>query len=214
MEFTGERVVPGKTPIEIFHEHEERYVYAASLASNKNILDIACGAGYGADYLLEGGAKSVTGVDVSLDAAIYARENYAKDNGAKFVCANAVKLPFVNACFDMIVSFETIEHIILYEDFLVECRRVLKDDGLFICSTPNKKIFSPNETTPPNHYHVKEFLPDEYKDLINRYFNNVKLYGQCNVNLRDNSVVRNKGVHDFEDNDLISSAYIISVAAK
>jgi ubiquinone/menaquinone biosynthesis C-methylase UbiE len=215
MEFTGERVVPGKTPQTIYDEHIYRYIFAASLTRNKVVLDVACGTGYGANYIAKNGAREVVGVDISMVAANYARERFSKDNHASFICANAIKLPFADEAFDVVVSFETIEHIRQYRKFLGECKRVLKENGLLICSTPNRRIFSPNLVKPLNTFHVKEFWPEEFYRLLRRYFAHITLYGQCDVKLADNSVDRtNYYVHDFNDNDFISSAYVIAVARK
>ena len=214
MEFTGERVVPGKTPQTIYDEHIYRYIFAASLAENKVVLDVACGTGYGAGFMAEKASK-VVGADISLEAVDYAAERFCKDNKAGFVCADAIRLPFVDNAFDIVVSFETIEHIRQCRKFLAECRRVLKANGLLVCSTPNRRIFSPKLAKPINTFHVKEFWPEEFYRLLSRYFANITLYGQCDVKLSDNSVDRtNYSVHEFNDNDVVSSAYMIAVARK
>jgi ubiquinone/menaquinone biosynthesis C-methylase UbiE len=215
MEFTGERVVPGKTPQTIYDEHIYRYIFAASLTENKLVLDVACGTGYGAGYMMEREAGEVVGVDISMAAVDYARERFGVNSKASFVCADAIKLPFADNAFDVVVSFETIEHIRQRRKFLAECRRVLKEDGSLICSTPNRRIFSPNLAKPINTFHIKEFWPEEFYRLLRRYFSHITFYGQCDVKLADNSVDRtNYNVHDFNDNELISSAYIIAVARK
>jgi ubiquinone/menaquinone biosynthesis C-methylase UbiE len=215
MEFTGERVVPGKTPQTIYDEHIYRYIFAANLAENKLVLDVACGTGYGVGYMVDKGAGEVVGVDISMAAVDYAQERLGRNNKASFICADAIRLPFVDNAFDIVVSFETIEHIRQCRKFLAECRRVLKENGLLICSTPNRRIFSPNLAKPINTFHVKEFWPEEFSRLLRRYFASITLYGQCDVKLADNSVDRtNYHVHDFNDNELISSAYIIAVARK
>jgi ubiquinone/menaquinone biosynthesis C-methylase UbiE len=215
MEFTGERVVPGKTPQTIYDEHIYRYIFAAGLTEDKVVLDVACGTGYGTGYMMEKGAGEVVGVDISVAAVDYARERFGKNNRASFVCADAIGLPFGDNTFDVVVSFETIEHMRQYRKFLAECCRVLKEDGLLVCSTPNRRIFSPNLAKPLNTFHVKEFWPEEFYRLLRRYFAHITLYGQCDVKLADNSVDRtNYYVHDFNDDEFISSAYIIAVVRK
>jgi len=214
MEFTGERVVPGKTPQEIYKEHIDRYVFSASLTGNKDVLDVACGTGYGVDYLVENGASTVTGVDVSIEAVNYAQDWFGDSERVSFVCADGVRLPFVDYSFDVVVSFETLEHIRPYRKFLAECKRVLRDNGLLICSTPNRRVFSPSLARPLNPFHVKEFWPEEFRRLLSRYFGDVSLYGQCDVNLADNSVERDYGVREFKDSEHTSSGYIIAVARK
>ena len=214
MEFTGERVVPGKTPPEIYREHIDRYIFAGGYIKDKDILDVACGAGYGIDHMIKAGARSAIGVDISMESTRYAKDWYDSGNGVCFICADGINLPFVDNVVDIITSFETIEHVEQYDRLLAEFNRVLKVDGLLICSTPNKRIFSPNDEKPPNTYHVKEFWPDEFEELLRGTFSDVTLYGQCDVNFSDNSVERDRGVHEFVDNEILSSGYVVAVAKK
>lgn len=179
--FTGERVVPNETPYYIFQEHINRYHFASNLTNNKVVLDVACGMGYGSDYLIKNGAKKVTGLDISEESIIYAKNNY-KDSNLTFIVGDATKLPFENEHFDVIVSFETIEHIEEYNNFLNECKRVLKTGGIFICSTPNKRYTS-EILKNSNPYHIIEFYPEDFQNLINEYFSSTKLYGQININV-------------------------------
>jgi ubiquinone/menaquinone biosynthesis C-methylase UbiE len=213
LEFTGERVVPGKTPDEIYREHTDRYQFAAGLTGGMTVLDVACGTGYGTKYLVERGAGRIAGADFSLESVRYASERFGCET-ACFVCADGVRLPFAGGCFDAVVSFETVEHIQQYETFLAECRRVLRDGGLVVCSTPNRRIFSPELDKPLNWFHVREFWPEEFRELLGRYFVDITLYGQCDVDLRDNSVERDRGIHEFRDDEQISSGYLIAVARK
>ena len=214
MEFTGERVVPSKTPQTVYKEHIDRYIFATGFVQSKEVLDVACGTGYGVGCMVENGARKVTGVDVSLEAVLYAWDWFGGGGRASFVCGDAVSLPFEEECFDVVVSFETLEHIRAYRKLLAECRRVLRADGLLICSTPNKRIFSPDVSRPPNPYHVKEFWPEEFVRLLGRCFCDIELYGQCDVTLADNSVEREYGVHEFRDDVHTSSAYVVAVARK
>lgn len=153
--------------------HLGRYIFAAQFVKGKAVLDIACGSGYGARYLLNKGAKMVVGGDKSEEAIEYARHHYQKD-GLSFLRCDAQQMLFRDNSFDIIVSLETIEHLERYEDFLKECKRVLKDGGIFICSTPNRKV-----TLGFGHpCHLREFSVEEFHELIARYFAEVKLYGQ------------------------------------
>lgn len=173
----GEQLIPNKPiPYFILQSSINRYVWATQFAKDNIIFDAGCGSGYGANYLLNHGAKRVIGGDVSEEAIEYATKHYQKD-GLYFRLLDVQKLPFSDKYFDVIVSFETIEHLPRYEDFLSECRRVLKDDGVFICSTPNKKTASPNSKQPRAHYHVREFYPEELTALLAKHFKEITLYG-------------------------------------
>ena len=182
IDFTGERIVPDKTPYMCFQQHINRYHFASHLCKNKLVLDVACGTGYGSDYLIKNGAKNVTGLDISAEAIDYAKYNYKNPN-LTFIVGDATKLPFKNEYFDIIVSFETIEHINEYKKFLEECKRVLKKGGVFVCSTPNKRFNSKFLKKQLNPFHVIEFYPEEFQILMNNYFHDTKLYGQYNINV-------------------------------
>lgn len=180
--FTGERVVPNDTPYYIFQEHINRYHFASSLTNNKVVLDVACGMGYGSDYLIKNGAKKVIGLDISEESIIFAKNSYKNSNLTFIEGDAATKLPFEDDYFDVVVSFETIEHIKEYKNFLNECKRVLKTGGVFICSTPNKRYTS-EILKKSNPYHIIEFYPEDFQNLINEHFFSTKLYGQININV-------------------------------
>src|SRR5690242_16503908 len=103
MEFTGERFVPTETG-EIRHEHLHRYAWCSRLVRDKDVLDIACGEGYGSAMLARL-ARSVTGVDIALDAVQHATERYHDIPGLRFTCGNAAQVPLADQSVDVVVSF-------------------------------------------------------------------------------------------------------------
>ena len=107
MEYTGERMVPEGADAYTFWEHIYRYRFAAAWVEGKNVLDIACGEGYGTAAMLRSGAASVIGVDVSPEACEHAARRY----GIKTRLGDAQNVPLENASVDTIISFETIEHV-------------------------------------------------------------------------------------------------------
>ena len=134
-----ERLIPERLLADgLFQEHMSRYVFASESTKNKLVLDIACGTGYGSYYLAEQGATLVVGSDASAVALNYAKK--FKRQNLLFTQSNGLKMPYPDDSFDVIVSYETIEHIGQDGAFVAECARVLKTDGLFLCSTPNKTI--------------------------------------------------------------------------
>lgn len=174
-----ERVTPGISPVGVMQEHLDRYSFAQKYTLGKFVLDVACGTGYGSQMLSKN-ADSVTGVDISQEAIDYARAKYPADNLCYFQC-DALNLPCEDNSFDVVVSFETIEHISDYETFLRECRRVLKPDGVFICSTPNALVSSPDGKI-TNPYHVIEFDYEEFTNILNSHFSLISTAGQHDIN--------------------------------
>lgn len=109
MKFTGERFILEQAVGDITIEHMQRYEIASNLVEGKNVLDAACGEGYGS-YILSKKAKNVMGIDISSEAIEYASEEY-KNKNLKYICASIEKLPLEDNSIDIIISFETIEHV-------------------------------------------------------------------------------------------------------
>lgn len=138
---TGERMIPGFHGRTIMYaEHMTRYIAAQELSDGKVVLDIAAGSGYGTNILAQK-AKKAYGVDVSPDAIKYAQENYGAKN-IEFLVGDAEEIPLPDKSVDLVITFETIEHVKNYKKFLSEISRVLKEDGLAIVSTPNDEEFT------------------------------------------------------------------------
>lgn len=164
--FTGERFLP-ECAGEMVYEHWHRYLLAQQYVMGLRVLDIASGEGYGS-HLLSNRAASVVGVDVSADAVTHAASRYRAGN-LRYVAASCVCIPEPAASFDVIVSFETIEHIVEHEAFLREVDRLLAPDGMFIISSPNRPEYS-DRTNYKNEFHVKELDRAELKALLDPHF--------------------------------------------
>src|SRR4051812_45301524 len=123
LSFTGERYVPA-APDKIQHEHYHRYLWALQLCAGKRVVDVACGEGYGA-ALLATVAESVLGFDIAPEAISHAVSTYSSPH-LWFKVADAASLPVEDASVDVVVSFETIEHLENPEDCIAEIRRILR----------------------------------------------------------------------------------------
>jgi GT2 family glycosyltransferase/2-polyprenyl-3-methyl-5-hydroxy-6-metoxy-1,4-benzoquinol methylase len=177
MKFTGERFIPAESDIDLALEHLQRYYSIVDLVKDKIVLDVACGEGYGS-AILSGNAKFVYGIDISEEAITHAQLNYVRDN-LKFEVGTVDSLPFPDQSVDIVVSFETIEHVdeIQQNLFMKEVKRVLKNGGMLIISTPNKLEYS-DKPGYKNPFHVKEFYLEEFYRFLQAYFNHVRLYYQ------------------------------------
>lgn len=177
MDFTGERFIPGDTEKELEIEHMQRYELLQDFVKGKRVLDAACGEGYGS-LMLSNTAQLVQGIDISSESILNAQMNYCREN-LGFVTGSIDSLPFEDNSFDIVVSFETLEHVNEETQlhFLQEVRRVLTFDGTLIISTPNKKFYS-DITNYSNPFHVKELYEDEFIHLLNSFFENIKIASQ------------------------------------
>lgn len=175
MEFTGERFTPECTR-EIWYEHWHRYQFAAALASGRRVLDAACGEGYGS-ALLARTAASVVGVDIDPRAVQHARQRYAGLANLRFEQGDCTALAMASASCDLIVSFETLEHVAAQEALVAGFARVLTDDGMLVISSPDKRTYS-DATGFRNEFHIRELYRDELLALLQPHFRHVRLYGQ------------------------------------
>jgi SAM-dependent methyltransferase len=174
LNFTGERFTT-ECAGEMVYEHWHRYLIAAQYASGKRVLDVASGEGYGS-HLISRTAQSVTGVDVSAEAVAHASEKYRTSN-LRYQCASCTDIRLPDASFDLIVSFETIEHITEHEQFLREVNRLLAPGGVFLISSPNRPEYS-EKTGYNNEYHVKELDRTELKKLLDTHWSAQKWFAQ------------------------------------
>jgi len=153
-------------------EHLSRYFFIGDKVKDKTILDIACGTGFGTELLIERGASRVYAADVADEAIEICTRRLQKFDKSRYEChkQDGTAMSYPDGVFDMVVSFETIEHIARYDLFVNEIHRVLKPGGLLVLSTPNALITNPQNGIPQNPFHVYEFTPTELRDLLSKHF--------------------------------------------
>lgn len=171
---TGERMHPEyQWGDRTMREHWARYHFAASIAEpGFRILDCASGEGYGTHMLSQQhGVGQVIGVDNSEEAVAHASDKYV---GPAFLVDDIRALPRDwTHDFDMVVSFETIEHVREVEQALKELRRVLHPKGYFVCSTPNRGVYPAG-----NPFHERELTTEELAQMLAMQYEWVELYRQ------------------------------------
>jgi SAM-dependent methyltransferase len=164
--FTGERLtsaIDGQVAIEHYH----RYLFARAFCLGRDVVDVASGEGYGSAQLAQV-ARQVVGIEYARETARLAARNFARPN-LRFVNADARFLPLRDASADVVVSFETIEHFAGQEAFVEDVRRVLRPDGCFIVSTPERDNYAPTGVA-TNPHHVRELSRTEFDALLGRHF--------------------------------------------
>jgi 2-polyprenyl-3-methyl-5-hydroxy-6-metoxy-1,4-benzoquinol methylase len=156
-------------------EHLHRYKIASLYSTQKVIVDIACGEGYGSKILSKN-AKRVFGFDIDKDSIEKARIKYKSDN-LTFDCSSVTNIPLESHSVDIVVSFETIEHIVEQENMISEIKRILNSEGILIISSPNKYIYT-DIIGNKNKFHLKELYTEEFIDLIKKDFTYLNVYFQ------------------------------------
>lgn len=168
-----ERIVPDETPPGPLAIHEKRYYFALPYCEGARVLDAACGVGYGT-AILATRAQDVLALDLSDDAIRYARERYGAPN-VEFRVADLLDPHLDDDAFDVIVSFETIEHLPDRETYLRHLARALRPDGTYVVSTPRADV---TVEPPDNPFHCVEYSRADFEALLHRFFGEVELFGE------------------------------------
>lgn len=152
------------------------YVWAAEQVpelERLHVLDLACGTGYGSEYL-SGKAGRVVGVDCAPHIVARNRARYGH-SGASFLAMDGCALGFRDDSFDCILSQDTIEHIVDDHRFVAEVARVLRKTGMLIIFTPHGKGVA---YKPEDPYHVREYSHEEFRDILSPYFSSIRWFGR------------------------------------
>jgi len=169
---TGERTLPD-VPEENYwyRRHLVVYEWIADRAHGRNVVDLACGEGYGSSVLART-AQSVTGVDANPEAFEHARAKYTE------VTFERNMLELWQGDVDCVVFLQTIEHIQDPDGMLEHIKALIAPGGVAYVSTPNVLTLAPKgQTRSGNPWHVREYQPGEYRELCERHFANVDLLG-------------------------------------
>ncbi|ANW97035.1 hypothetical protein AXE80_12400 [Wenyingzhuangia fucanilytica] len=175
MKDTGERHILKEkfNSIEEYYNHLmhlKTYIYAAEKTIGKTVLDMGSGSGYGSKILSEK-AKTTIGVDIDEESIKYANEHYSSYNTNFTTISN-----LENKKFDIITSFQVIEHVFDLNEYVKTISKYLKDDGLVYISTPNieHRLFTFQH--PWNQFHIKEFSRKSLIKLLSKEFESVEIY--------------------------------------
>ncbi len=176
---TGERMIVEEysSSIEdyvIYLMHIASYRWVADYVRDKRVLDFGCGSGYGAAEMASH-AASVDAIDVSQEAVDHAQANFAKPN-LRFASFDPAKLlPFADGSFDVVTSFQVIEHVDDFDLYVAEAKRVLAPGGQFIVITPDRAYRLFPWQKPWNRWHVDEFSARGLETLLARHFGAVDM---------------------------------------
>ena len=155
--------------------HLRAYDEAVTHATEADVLDVGCNTGYGTVRFLPV-ARRVVGIDVS-HRAIEAAHRRAIDGRPEFVLGGGLELPFPDRSFDLVTSFQVLEHVPDPMVFLGELSRVTRPGGRVILATPNAATRLYPGMPPWNRFHVHEYVADELRELLEGAFANVRVLG-------------------------------------
>lgn len=150
----------------------QRYRFAQQFCKEKEVMEVACGAGTGLGYLAKV-AKKVIGGDIDKEILKYALKHYEGRDKIEIREFDAQNLPFEDKSFDVVIFYEAIYYLAKPEKFVSEAHRVLKDNGVLLICTVNKDWADFN----PSPYSEKYFSAPELYSLVNHKFSQVQLFG-------------------------------------
>ena len=179
LEPTGERMITehyksSPEDFVIYLLHIATYDFAEQFTRDKRVLDYGCGSGYGSARIAAG-AVEVIGVDVADDAVTYAREQFAGDNLHFQAIDPAERLPFEDASFDTVLSFQVFEHVANTTHYLSEIRRVLAPGGQLLLVTPDRSTRLLPLQRPWNRWHVTEYSARSLSHALRAAFPTVEM---------------------------------------
>src|SRR5918912_1338672 len=171
---TGERTLPD-VPAENywFRRHLAVYEWVAEHCAGRDVVDMACGEGYGVNVLARR-ARHVTGVDANPEAHEHARLKYTRP-GVRFV-RDLVEW-YSEPC-DAVVFLQTIEHVQNPKEILDHLRSLLRPGGVAYVSTPNVLTLAPDGAEKSgNPWHIREYRAAEFRELCESVFGSVEMHG-------------------------------------
>ena len=202
---TGERIVPEKIKscdeYLLYLRHMFAYKQASHfLNNNNNVLEVGCGEGYGTHYLSHR-VKNIIGLDIDENTIKHAAAKYSSDN-CTFNFFDGLNIPYEDNIFDVVISFQVIEHVFNDFDFVSDIYRVMKKNSNFILTTPNRKYRLKNNQQPWNRFHVREYSAIDLNNLLNRTFNSVNIWGiRGNDDIQKNEIKRVKQILKIQSFD-------------
>lgn len=174
LSLTGERTLPD-VPEENYwyRRHLVVYEWIAAQIAGRRVVDLACGEGYGSAVLART-AATVVGVDANPDAFEHARLKYTTDR----VSFERDMIETWTGDVDCVVFLQTIEHVQDPDAVLARLRGLIGPQGVAFVSTPNLlTLAEPGAEKSGNPWHIKEYRAHEFRELCERHFGSVELYG-------------------------------------
>lgn len=193
--------------------HLDRYEFASKyLNQNDKVLDVASGTGYGAfNMKTKINTIDIVGVELDETAVEYANFTYGNKANIKYIQGSILNLPFEDKTFNVVTSFETIEHIEDDKAQVQEVLRVLKDGGIYIVSTPNawsEHLFGKTK------YHVRDYNYDGITSLLSEFCDILECYNQNSGSVTPFNHKQKRGIVKTDENNKKLAECFILVCKK
>lgn len=176
----NERLLPelyknNSTEYILFLRHIFAYNFATKyLQNNYSVLDFGCGDGYGSDFLASCLTKGyVVGTDIDLPTIEKAKKKYQRRNLTFDNIDKVFKFPANQ--FDVVVSFQVIEHVENVNQYLQALKRLLKSNGILLISTPSHDYRLTKNQKPWNEFHLREYSANDLQKDIEKVFPKTKI---------------------------------------
>jgi len=177
VDYTTVTEVPGnKVTREQLRGMYTRYRFAADLCEGKEVLEVACGPGIGLGYLAKR-TRKVIGGDYTQRLLRIAQSHYRE--AVNLLSLDAHRLPFKGNIFDAVILYEAIYYLAKPEDFVQECCRILRRNGLIIICSVNKDWSDFN----PSPFSMEYFSVSELSALLEQHGFDVECFGSCPAHL-------------------------------
>jgi 2-polyprenyl-3-methyl-5-hydroxy-6-metoxy-1,4-benzoquinol methylase len=156
-----------------------RYLFSLKYIKNKNVLDTACGLGWGS-YLISDYPESLISVDIDNKSLNFAKKQW-KSNKIDFRKLSILKLSKLKKNFDTVLGYEAIEHLKFSngEIYINEVSKILKSKGTFILSSyfPSLEKYA-KFSEKKNKFHLHIYTKKEMRFILKKNnFHNIKFYG-------------------------------------
>ena len=164
--------------------HWKRYEFARDVCHDKRVLDYGCGYGLGFEALPD--CREYVGVDVDGESIQWAKKNLSsKHQKCKFFTLDTFKSTFNSHYFDVILSFEVIEHVKSTKNYLSFLLQNLAEAGEIIISTPNGAFSAHDPSRFRSAFHYDEYNAEELMTVLQPLGKRVELFKEYRVDHLD-----------------------------
>ena len=165
----------------LFLKHKFAYFLASKyIKSEDHVLEIGCGEGYGANFLAENTGAFIQAIDINTNAITNAQKQYIHKN-VNFKTYDGKNIDYEDNSFDVIISFQVIEHIENTTEYLKNIKRLLKPNGIFLITTPSRTYRLADNQKPWNPYHIREYNSNTLTKDIKNVFDNINTYSITSI---------------------------------